>query len=202
MIKCKESLRKFKVPQEWLQTSSLSNSKFFPMKFIRDEITGKISVIKNLLYCKSSKVLNGQWIQRIGSYEAIENVTISVCPLLGPFYKSRRAVPNWVNFDQFCLVWRGATLTKPIWDLVRTISQRPLDWVDPVQLIKPNFSHDSARRGVAWLIKRALIHKVSYAGKWSNCHYAWAFSCEVTLKSDWDKLLKEAVRTMSLLLLF
>ena len=39
--------------------------------------------------------------------------------LLGPFYESQRAMPNRVNFDQFCLVRRGTTLTKPIWHLVR-----------------------------------------------------------------------------------
>ena len=49
-------------------------------------------------------------------------------------------MPNRVNFDQFCLVRHGATLIKLTWHLVRlsrTIRQRPLEWVDPVRLIKP-----------------------------------------------------------------
>ena len=68
--------------------------------------------------------------------------------LLDPFYKSRHAVPNRVNFHQFCLVWCSATLIKPTWNLIqlsRTISQRLLDWVDTVRLMKPNFSCGSAR---------------------------------------------------------
>ena len=71
-----------------------------------------------------------------------------------------RAAPNRLNFYLVCLVWRGGTLIKPIWHLVRlsrTLSQRPVNRVDPVRPAKPNFSHGPAWRGAAFLIKCVLI---------------------------------------------
>ena len=44
------------------------------------------------------------------------------------------------EFRRICLVRRGAIVIKPTWHLVRlsrTISQNPLDCVDPVRLIQP-----------------------------------------------------------------
>ena len=88
----------------------------------------------------------------------------------GSFYKSRRAVPNRVSFDQFYLVRRSATLIKPTWHLVRlsrTISQRPLDLIDPIRLKKPNFSHASAWRGATYKAELASFLKV----QWNlDCH--------------------------------